>query len=430
MKIIRWLPGLLVVSLIVASGAFFVAGSDTPTYTITADVTQAPNLFEGGRVMVRGVEVGKIAKVEPHGEAVTLTLTIDADVELPADARLSVVPITVIADRYVQLYPPYDDGPTMRDGDHIDVADTSIPAELDEVLGQLKGLLTALEPAPGEASGPLAKLVASLEGALDGHADELSGALAGSADVLENLADSDADLVALVRNLDRLFVALADRSSEIGLVNERFALIAESLARDQIDIEGTIENVAFLSEEAAGLVSESGEALGRSFGRLERVLNTVLSHQDELREGIRWTNVIAQSLGATDSSGRGLYAYSGRQAAPGTPGATYNYRIDSRDTIACERIGVLVQSLLVVNPTASTEALTNTALTFFPDEYDEHIRYLIELLLPICADYPSESDVAAEAAETVRRLARSIGRERMQLLLAKWFADGLRGEGR
>ena len=47
---------LLVAAALVA--AIQVAAPASDTYTVTADVTQAPNLFEGGRVMVRGVEVG------------------------------------------------------------------------------------------------------------------------------------------------------------------------------------------------------------------------------------------------------------------------------------------------------------------------------------------------------------------------------------
>ncbi|MDQ3952722.1 MAG: MlaD family protein, partial [Actinomycetota bacterium] len=133
-----------------AAGVYQLTRSEQATYTLTADVEQAPNLFEGGRVAVRGIDVGEITAVEPHGAAVRVTMEVDEEVRVPAGARLSIVPITVIADRYVQLDPPYDGGPALDDGDHIGVGRTTIPAELDDVLTQLEGLLTALEPEPGE----------------------------------------------------------------------------------------------------------------------------------------------------------------------------------------------------------------------------------------------------------------------------------------
>ena len=411
----------LLVAVATSIGAIgFVAasGSDTPTYEVTADVAQAPNLFEGARVMVRGVQVGDITDVEPRADAVRVTLAIHEGTDVPADARLAVVPITIISDRYVQLFPPYIGGPKLSEGDHLDLDRTSIPAELDDVLEQLKGLLSALEP-QGNKRGPLARLIGSLDEATRGKSRALSRAIDGSAGALGTLATSHVKIERLVRNLDRLFITLAGRSSDIGLLNDRLALVTEALLADQQPLEGTLENVAFLSGEGSRLIDESGDALGESFGRLAQVLDRVLEHEESLIEGTEWTNVIARALGATDASGRGLFAYSGRQAAPGTPGAEYNYRIDTRDTVACERLNELVQQLISLNPNATTEELAGTALTFIADTYDDDLRFLIEILIPYCAEYPSEHTGQASVAEAIAHDAQlhSLGG-----FLDRWFA--------
>ena len=421
----RILSALLTTAVIASGiGAYFLTREQVPTYTVTADVEQAPNLFAGGRVMVRGVEVGTIAGVEPRPGGVRLTLEIDERVAVPADARLAVVPITVIADRYVQLYPAYGGGAKLADGDHLGTDRTSIPAELEEVLAQLKGLLDALAPKKGDDHGPLTKLVASLDEALDGRSEALAGTVEGSAVVLENLADSGADITALIENLDRLFAALANRSSEIGLINERFRLVAEALAADQRNIEGTIENLTLLSEESASLVSESGDELGRSFGRLGRVMRTILAHEDSLKRGIQWANVIAQGLGETDASGRGKWAYSGYQGR-----AAYNYRIDSRDTIACERIERIVEGLWALLPGSTDEDLIRSVMDFIPEEYHEDLEWLVRLLVPLCADIPSEGGPppSEQARAVIRAAVDEIGRDRFFKLMGRWLTDGLLG---
>ena len=427
---IRRLVSIVVIVAALGSGlfAFSSAQEGTGAYTITADVEQAPNLFSNGRVMVRGVEVGRIADVDPRPEGVRLTLEIQAGVKIPTDATLAVVPITVISDRYVQLFPAYSSGPAMEDGDHIALADTRIPAELDDVLTQLQGLLSALEPRPGEERGPLADLIEGLDEVVSGRAKELRGTLRKSSSVLENLANSDSDITRLIQNLDTLFVSLANRSSEIGLLNERLQLVFEALQGDQEELEGTIENLAFLADEAALLVSGSGDDLGSSFGRLDRVLRAVLRREDDLLRATQWTNVIAQALGATDGRGRGLYAYTGRRAPAGTDGAAYNYRIDTRDTIACERIDALIQSFLVLNPEATVEQLRETLFTFIPDEFDDDIAYLVDLLIPLCAnlpDRPGQSLLDERAQEIVRDVADEIGEEAFAALLSRWFFEGL-----
>lgn len=425
------LINLLVMALLVGGGLYGYAAlrpAATDTYTLTADVEQGPNLFEGGRVMVRGVEVGEITLVEPRETGVYVEMEIDSSVKIPAGATLSVIPITVISDRYVQLFPAYSGGPALKDGSHIPVERTAVPAELDDVLTQLKGLLAALEPKPGERRGPLARLVVNLDKVFDGNADELSGALDGSAAVFENLADSKENITGLIQNLDTLFVTLANRASELAIVNERFQSVAEALLADQEDLEGTTENLALLSTQATGLISESGDELGESFGRLAKVLDSVLSKQEQLEEGIRWSNVITQALGATDKNGKGLNAYSGKQAPVATEGAEYNYRLDTRDTIACERIGALVESFKVLNPAISAAQVRESIFRFIPDTYEDDLGFLLDILIPVCSVLPGETPAAsalsAETQESLRAVAARVGEERFQEMVTAWMLAG------
>ena len=408
--------------LAAAGGAYVLTRSEQATYTVTADVEQAPNLFEGGRVMIRGVEVGDITGVEPRGDGVRLTMEIEEGVRAPADARLSVVPITVIADRYVQLQPPYDGGPLLEDGDHIALERTTIPAELDDVLTQLEGLLAALEPEPGERNGPLASLVRNLDEALAGRSESLAHALKGGATGLETLAASEQDLRSLIGNLDSLFLVLANRSSEIGLVNERFRAVAESLASDQAELEGTIENLAFLSGEASRLFERCGDDIGVAFGRLREIVDAVLRHQGSLERGARWTNAIAQALGETDASGRGKWAYSGRQAPPGTEGAEYNYRIDSRDTISCERLREIVRTVLILTPDATVDDLLITVNAHLPDSYEDELEFLVRQLIPVCVR--KQQPVSARTEALVKSVAAEIGEKRFARMLSRWFWEG------
>lgn len=392
------------------------------TRTITADVAQAPSLYEEGRVMVRGVQVGVITDVEPRQDAVHLTMAIDDGVDLPVDAHLSIVPITVIADRYVQIDPPYSGGETLADGAHIPLERTTIPAELDDVLAQLKGLLAALEPRNGNP-GPLASLIDNLDDALKGREDALAGTLEGGAEVLGNLAASEAQITGLIDHLDRVFIALADRSSEIGLINERLNLVVQSLASDRGHLEGTIQNIAFLSQEASGLVSESGDDLGESLGRLDTVLTAVLRHEESLAQGMKWTNVIAQALGETDASGKGLWAYTGRQAAPGSARSSYNYRIDTRDSIACERIGLLAESFLTINPDWGFDEVRYAVLSYIAEPYRDDLAYIIDILIPLCADLPNEPTLAARADAAIERALNALGQRDAVKLVEKLLPD-------
>ena len=420
-RLMSLLVGMAVVGAVAVTAA--VASDPVATFTVTADVAQAPSLYEKGRVMVRGVQVGMITDVEPREDAVRLTMMINEGIDLPADAHLSIVPITVIADRYVQLDPPYSGGPTLADGAHIPIEDTTIPAELDDVLAQLKGLLAALEPRNGNP-GPLASLIDNLDDALKGREDALAGTLEGGAEVLGNLAASEAQITGLIDHLDRTFIALADRSSEIGLINERLNLVVQSLASDSGHLQGTIENLAFLSQEASGLISESGDELGASLGRLDTVLTAVLRHEESLAAGMKWTNVVAQALGETDASGKGLWAYTGRQAAPGSARASYNYRIDTRDSIACERIGLLAERFLMINPDWGFDEVRHAVITYIAEPYRDDLGYIIDILIPLCADLPNEPTLAARADAAIARALSALGQRDAAALVDRLAGTG------
>jgi hypothetical protein len=151
----------------------------------------------------------------------------------------------------------------------------------------------------------------------------------------------------------------------------------------------------------------------------------VLRHQDDLMTVVRWTNVIAQTLGATNTSGRGLFAYTGKLSEPGAPGAEYNYRIDTRDTVGCERINAIIQAVLDINPNATLDQLRNGVVQRFADSYQDDLAYLVELLIPLCAELPGASaPLDAETAALLDRLADQMGERRLEGMLMDWLVAG------
>src|SRR5439155_3034131 len=83
--------------------AIAVPRGDKGHITVTAYFAKAIGLFKDSHVRVLGVDVGRVTSVKPEGVRVKVTMTIDATRKIPADARAVIVPISLIADRYIQL---------------------------------------------------------------------------------------------------------------------------------------------------------------------------------------------------------------------------------------------------------------------------------------------------------------------------------------
>src|ERR1700756_691333 len=82
----------VVLAVLVVGGAVLVIrDSFFKPKTITAYFTTATGVYSGDEVRVSGVKVGKITAIQPAGTQTKMTLAVDRDVPIPADAKAVIV---------------------------------------------------------------------------------------------------------------------------------------------------------------------------------------------------------------------------------------------------------------------------------------------------------------------------------------------------
>ena len=114
-SLVTWLAFACVVALVVTAGLWLVFRAATGT-TLSAYFGKTVGLYAGSSVRVLGVPVGQVTGVTPQGDAVRVDMQVDDGVQLPADVGAVVVAPSLVSDRYVQLTPAYDSGPTLATG--------------------------------------------------------------------------------------------------------------------------------------------------------------------------------------------------------------------------------------------------------------------------------------------------------------------------
>ena len=100
-------PGIIVALLVAAAFTLF-GGEDRKT--LTALFPRTISVYEGSDVRVLGVPVGTVDSVTPSGTDVVVTMSYDAEVQVPAEAEAVIISPSVVGDRYVQLTPAYTGG--------------------------------------------------------------------------------------------------------------------------------------------------------------------------------------------------------------------------------------------------------------------------------------------------------------------------------
>ena len=269
---------LAVVVTVVAS--FLGACTDGDDgYRLTAYFSRGISLYAGSDVRVLGLPAGEIDSVAIDGTRVKVVMTVRSDIPIPADVQATIVPLSLIGERYIQLFPAWTEGtPRAPRGAVIPLERTSIPFEPDEALAALKRFLDSLDP------GATGRLVTNLADDLDGNGQALNAALGGLADLTSTLADKDDELVRIIDHFDDFTATLVTREQQLGKVLDSFAQTAAILAEERRQIERLVSSLARLSVDGLDLVSEHRTRLQHDLDVLTRLLLSVQANMDGVRQ--------------------------------------------------------------------------------------------------------------------------------------------------
>jgi phospholipid/cholesterol/gamma-HCH transport system substrate-binding protein len=279
MSRIRSLAVVLASSLAL-SGCALLGGGDT--YEIVAYFPRAVSLYESGAVQVLGLPAGEVTGVEIEGDRVRVTMAVDSDIPLPADVRAAIVPQSLIGERRVQLFPPFQQGDELaRDGHEIPIEDTVIPVEPDEALASLKEFLDALEP------NGVGRLIDNAATSLDGKGESLGTALDELSELVGNIEDNDDSIIRIAERFDDFTSTLLTRESQLAQVLDDFAVVAKVLADERDEIESLVSGLAGLSGDGFDLVSEHAVRLRTDVAIVQRLTASVVANLDGVQDLIQ-----------------------------------------------------------------------------------------------------------------------------------------------
>jgi phospholipid/cholesterol/gamma-HCH transport system substrate-binding protein len=266
---------LVTVLTLVASGCGAVGGNSGTSFE--AEFERAFNLFEGGEVRVLGVEAGSIDEVivEPGSDRVRVRMTLEPDIEVPADAQAVAIQGALLGERYIQIHPAHTEGPTLEDGDVIPLARTQVPTEFEEAFESLNETLEALD------EDEVARLVTNLADTLDGQGEPLGETLEAVRDMITALRQSDTDLVRLARTLGDLNEGIADRADAMGQQFADLGVVAESLASDRADLDRTIDSLLRMIRVLGDVVETHRDNLTADLDTLTSVGRTIERNLDQ-----------------------------------------------------------------------------------------------------------------------------------------------------
>jgi len=271
---------LIQVIALIGLGWFVLRGSDERT--VTAHFDRAIAVYKGTDLRVMGVQIGKVTSVVPDGNSVRVEMKYDAQYKLPADGRAAVVTPTLVADRYVQVFPAYGGGPVMRDGADIPLDRTQTPVELDRMFKALDDLSTTLGPSSSSTRGSLAKLLKTSSNALEGNGELGAETIRNLSAAADTFARNRGPLFENVRALAEITNTLADEDDTVQDFLESLSSVSDQLAGERDDLESMLESLAKVLGIVEDFIHDNRAVLGDDIKRFASVLKRVDRQKDAL----------------------------------------------------------------------------------------------------------------------------------------------------
>src|SRR5437588_187540 len=203
-------------------------------YRVHARFAETGLLVPGADVRISGINVGRVAAVQPQGTNSEVTLDIQQQyAPIPVSTRAILRQKTLLGEAFVQLSPGSAAGLKIRDGGRLPSSQIAPSQQLDQVLGafgkptqaDLQAFLTGDAASLAGRSAELSQAFGNLDPAtteltiifetLDGQRASLGSLVRDTGTVLNTLGQRSADLISLIDAGDQLFGATAARNAAL-----------------------------------------------------------------------------------------------------------------------------------------------------------------------------------------------------------------------
>ncbi|MFD0071207.1 MCE family protein [Streptomyces sp. NPDC127166] len=287
-------------------------------YTVTAELDDVLSLVPQSAVKVNDVAVGRVTAIELGAGTGTwtarVTLEINGDVRLPADAGARLEQSSLLGEKYIQLVAPQKDGGgRLTDGSVIPLARTNRNTEVEEVFGALSLLLN------GGGVNQLKAITRELNAALGGREPEVRSMLNRVNTLVTNLDAHRGDITRALDGLNRLSATLAGRKKDVDTVLTGLSPGLKTLENQRGSLLTMLRALDTLSGVAVSTIDASKKDMVADLKALAPTLTALADAGADLPESLQ----VLLTYPFTDEVMRGikgdyLNTYLHLAAAPGT----------------------------------------------------------------------------------------------------------------
>jgi phospholipid/cholesterol/gamma-HCH transport system substrate-binding protein len=229
-------------------------GNGDDAYQVQVEFSDVLDLVPQSAVKVDDVTVGSVREIDLRGFTAVVTISVNGDIEVPANSSASLRQTSLLGEKFVSLDPPpkaQRSAQPLRDGAMIGLEQTTRSAEIEEVLGALSLVLN------GGSLEQLQTINTEVVNALQGREPEVKSALNQLNTFVSGLDAQKEQIVRALDGLDRLSARLVTDRQIIDTALQDIPAGVEVFSGQREDLVRLLTSLDRLGDVAVSVINGS-----------------------------------------------------------------------------------------------------------------------------------------------------------------------------
>lgn len=198
--------------------------------TVTLQLPRSAQLVTGSSVLLRGVRIGEVERVDGDTAGVSVRLKYPRSEQVPADSAVTIEQLSALGEPYVAFSPRGTDGPFLSSGTVLDSTRVSVPTSIAEVFRSFAEVNKLTD------AGPLSTLMTTIWQATNGT-DQAMPALTQAGELLTST------IVSRLPQIRKMFEQTQIYSADLDWLNPAITPLGPTFLNTAQVLRDAIDNV-------------------------------------------------------------------------------------------------------------------------------------------------------------------------------------------
>ncbi|MCU1647633.1 MAG: mce3E [Nocardia sp.] len=253
-------------------------GGGPGSYSVQIEMPNVMAIQRNSRVRVNDVTVGNVADVQLKDWHALVTVTLNRDVHLPANATAKIGQTSLLGSLHIELAPPLNDPPVgeLKNGSVIPLEQAGSYPTTEQTLASLSTVLN------GGGLARVQEISTQLNASLSGHEAEVRDLLSQTNTFSADLNAQSDDIITAATGLDRLAATVGQQNDVLAGALDRIPPALSILAKQRQQLTDTVQSLGGFADSADRVVTASSADVQQNLRDIEPVMRELANAGPDL----------------------------------------------------------------------------------------------------------------------------------------------------